>query len=179
MPLKFSALPLKIPSLGKLPNLPSLGKPLGLPFSKSRPLSSVNRRNQATEDQAQYDYVQRMQKIKAVGEQPKAQPKADANTISVGGMGKSFCDKGTYGFQRQFDKFMRVHKTSFQNLSQEEKKGLHDMIVGRVRQKGIGSGFTERDRKIMRMQAYKTYKSGKISSEDLKDYKNVINKLQS
>lgn len=176
MSLKFNALPLlplKTPPLGKLPNLPSFAKPLNLPSSQPGRLSP-NRQNSAF-------YAQRAQKAKELAikkEVPKTQ-KNDPNSISVGGMGKSLRDKGTYGFQRQFNKFMLAHKTTYRNLSQEERQGLHDMIVDKTRHKKVGSEFTNRDKKKMRIQSYKKFKSGEISREDLKDYKNVINKLQS
>ena len=74
---------------------------------------------------------------------------------------------------------MLAHKATYKNLSQEEKHGLHDMILDRAKHKKVGSEFNRIDRKKMRIQSYKKYKSGEISREDLKDYKRIIKGLES
>lgn len=97
------------------------------------------------------------------------------DSLSVGGMGSSFTDQGSSGFKKQFQKF--INKLEFKNLSKEQRDRLHGMIATRARQKSIGSEFTYQDKKNLKMDAYKDFKAGKISEEDLEDFKRVIDKL--
>lgn len=104
--------------------------------------------------------------------------KPDPYTFHVGGVGAGFHEKGISGFDRKFSKYITEHRLKYGTLSKDDKKELHDIIEDRAKVKGIGSKFNFQDRKIMSNEALKYYKSGKISAEDLKKFKKIIETLE-
>ena len=191
-------------TIGRTPSLPSLSKSITQSVNKLGGTNSTKRTSSTSHvasmshvgeknntaidpqeqerlDQARYDYGQKCRQAKAIKESKeleKLQSKDNSPyKISTGGTGKTLTDKGRYGFQHKFDKFMRAHKHVYQNLSQKQKQDLHDMIVNKTKNKATGSKLNYLDKKKMKMESYKKYIKGDLSHTNLQTYKKVIDHL--
>lgn len=98
--------------------------------------------------------------------------------LRVGSTGKAFVDGGPGGFRARFLRACHEHKTTLANLSDKDKDLLHTIIVTRVRKKLTGSKISSMDRKLMRHDAQRAFKEGRISKEDLQDFSRMINTLK-
>ena len=94
--------------------------------------------------------------------------------LHVGATGRGFVDSGPSGFRKRFMAVCYAHKSTLANLSDADKELLHNIIVKRMRKKVAGSKISSYDRKLMRHDAQRAYKEGKISKEDLKDFSKIV-----
>lgn len=127
-------------------------------------------------DEAWYEEGERARAEKAAANPSKGD---DAYTLHTRGTGRHFKDTGKTGFDRRMQNYMRKHKPLFRNLDAENKELLHGIVTDRMRHKTTGSAINRRDRLAMRRAAAKAYRAESITREDYKDFKRVINRLQS
>ncbi len=87
--------------------------------------------------------------------------------------------EGIGGVKKEMDKIFRKGKDStYKNISSDERKLFEDMIVDVAKRKSTGSQFTETEKKDMSYRLYQEQKAGRISSQDKKDFKKLIDGME-
>lgn len=88
--------------------------------------------------------------------------------------------KSTYGpdsLHRILRRAKVRYPATFGNLTQQELYKIEKLITRYAKRLSTGTGFSSHTKYRMRLDAHKLYKKGKISYEDLKDFKKIIDAL--
>ena len=94
------------------------------------------------------------------------------------GTGGSVRTKGKFGIRHQLGKMKSAKRSTYSNLSSKDLDYFADEVISpRARSIGRGKGFSRYAKKGMKSQVSKDFKSGRISREDAKDFKKIIDSL--
>lgn len=133
-------------------------------------------------DDLRYAYSQGLirarknKEAKAALKEAKKMVKQDATHLKVGG-GGSFTKSGAAGFHKKLRHHFKKYRGTYKNISKADSKIFEDAISKYAARKRTGSkwGFTEK--RNLKRDMYKQFKSGSITREDLKDFRKLINNL--
>jgi len=135
-------------------------------------------------DYRRYSYIRELIKERKQKEAAEAKALADAvkkEAQSSGfqaGIGKGYHKTGATSFRRRMYKMMRDKRSSFKNLSKDDREALEEIIESQLEPKRTGSKINRLDRKKMGIKAYQKWKKGEITKEDFRDFKRVIGGLE-
>lgn len=127
-------------------------------------------------DYRRYSYVKKLIKARKDEEAKVAKEKAADKGFSAG-VGKVFRKTGPTSFKRRFKTFLRAKRATYKNISKKDAELMTGIVETSLSHKPVGSDIHLRDRKKMKGKAWKSYKKGDISKEDLKDFKKIVGQL--
>ncbi len=166
-------------------------------------VSSINRpaadSSGQKSDDLRYAYVQRMIKARKEKEarvakfagKPVAGQKATATgsklPTSKEAMQKKFTLKmGTGvtfhrglrgGLDKTLKKLIRINRVTFKNISPKDREFISGIIAKHAQSRTTGAGYGWSDKRNMKMEVELARRTGKISFEDMKDFKRMIDLL--
>jgi len=160
--------------------------------------SSINRSTQSASgqkpDDLRYAYVQRM--IKARKEKEVRAAKFAGKSVATDGSkiptsketvqkkftlkmgtGVSFHRGLRGGLDKTLKKLIRINRVTFKNISPKDREFISGIIAKHARNRTTGAGYGWSDKRNMKMEIETARRTGKISFEDMKDFKRMIDLL--
>jgi hypothetical protein len=127
-----------------------------------------------------YAYIRKM-----IKERKQAQDLAKKE-VATGGpytlkvkTGNEFKRTGLGGFDKKIKKFFKKHKRGiYQHVDKKDQEYFKSLVSGYAKKRPTGGTITARDKKYMKRDVYKKYKSGVIKKNDMNDFKKIIDNLQ-
>ncbi|PIR74316.1 MAG: hypothetical protein COU35_03415 [Candidatus Magasanikbacteria bacterium CG10_big_fil_rev_8_21_14_0_10_47_10] len=133
--------------------------------------TSINRPDEAQEqeraDQRRYGFMRRMIK-------QRQQEEADSSGLKAG-TGSAFTKKG---FTKKLRHLVLSDKDKYKNISQKDRAYFGSLVERHAKTKSTGAGYSVGDKKRMRLQIGRDARAGKISREDAKDFKNIVDTMK-
>lgn len=128
-------------------------------------------------DESRYNYIRRLIAARKSKEAEAAKHHVETATkkseLDVG-KGGSF---KTSAFTKQMRKYYGAHRSSYSNLSTEEKKIFSEVVTSRAKSKTTGSDFNRRDKVTMKSKIKQARLAGRMSKEDERDMRGMIDKM--
>ncbi|PIT86369.1 MAG: hypothetical protein COU33_03560 [Candidatus Magasanikbacteria bacterium CG10_big_fil_rev_8_21_14_0_10_43_6] len=132
-------------------------------------------------DERRYSYMQRIIRARRAQMRHDVKKGLAGKATSGSGFsvktGSALKKTGTGGLHKQLGSMFKKYRTTFKNLSKEDKKYFEDLVVKHAGAKTRGSGFGYKERRTMREEIEQAKRSGKISRADSEDFKGLIDKL--
>lgn len=123
-----------------------------------------------------YSYVKKLIKARK-DEEAKEQKAAEEKQGFKAGIGKTYRSSGVTSFKRRFKTHLRKNRATYKNISKKDAELLTNIVEKTLGPKPTGSSIKLRDRKKMKMKAWKEYKKGEITKEDVKDFRKIVGQL--
>ena len=131
-------------------------------------------------DDRRYDYMQRLIRQRKAKESAREPIKSGEEGTFKVGIGKTYRTTGRMSFDRRLSKLMRQKRATYKNISKEDKKVFSGIVKGTLKGKPVGSEVSRLNRLKMKMkiERARTSRGGTLSSEDVKDFKGLVEKLK-
>lgn len=131
---------------------------------------------QRAADNRRYSHIRAQIKARQAAEKAAAAAAKD-ESLHVG-TGASLTRGTTTGLHKRVRKYFTKDRARYRNISRKDRDFFEDVLVEKGSKKATGSAFSRKDKIEMRKKVEKARRSGKISREDSKDFKKIINKLK-
>jgi len=129
-------------------------------------------------DRLRYAHIRQMMRERKADEKLAVQAAQGDKKFGLSlGTGVSFNRIIRGGFNKTFGKMVRKNKATFKNISKQDRQVLGDLIQKHATARVTGTGYSYGDRKRMKIEVENIKKTGKISREDAKDFKKIIDKI--
>lgn len=164
--------------------------------------SSINRPAQDSSgqksDDLRYAYVQRMIKAKkekearaakfagkpvagkgvAAASKPPTTKEAFQKKFTLKmGTGVTFHRGLRGGLDKTLKRLIRMNRVTFKNISPKDREFISGIIAKHAQNRTTGAGYGWSDKRNMKMEVELARRTGKISFEDMKDFKRMIDLL--
>lgn len=132
-------------------------------------------------DDRRYDYARRVLRQKKVKELASAAAKTGKKDDTfTAGVGRAYRTTGRESFDRRLGRLIREKRATYKNISAEDKKVFSGIVKSTLKGKPIGSEVSRLNRLKMKMkiERERTSRGGTLSSEDVRDFKGLVEKLK-
>lgn len=164
------------------------------PATSSIGRSAQNASGQKPDD-LRYAYVQRMIKARkekevraakfagkpvagAAGSKPPTTKEAMQKKFTLKmGTGATFHRGLRGGLDKTLKRLIRVNRVTFRNISPKDREFISGIIAKHAQHRTTGAGYGWSDKRNMKMEVELARRTGKISFEDMKDFKRIIDLL--
>lgn len=162
-------------------------------------MSSINRPAQdgsgQKSDDLRYAYVQRMIKARkekearaakfagkpvagAAGSKPPTAKELMQKKFTLKmGTGVTFHRGLRGGLDKTLKRLIRMNRVTFKNISPKDREFISGIIAKHAQNRTTGAGYGWSDKRNMKMEVELARRTGKISFEDMKDFKRMIDLL--
>lgn len=136
--------------------------------------------NNEEADDRRYDYARRSIRERKAKELANEPAKTDTSGTFKVGIGRTYRTTGRMSFDRRLGKLIRQKRATYRNISKEDKKVFTGIVKSTLKGKPVGSDVSRLNRLKMKMkiERARTSRGGTLSSEDVKDFKGLVEKLK-
>jgi hypothetical protein len=135
--------------------------------------SGVSDESDAVRDRLRFQNIRKIMREKKETADNMARDAEKTTGLDVN-TGSAFRTSGVNSIKKTLGRMYRQNRSEYKSLTKDDKALLQRVIQDKAAVKRTGSDFTYKDKKQMRQEIYKNFKSGTINKETYKHFKGVI-----